>query len=248
MLFNPIKIVCLEEIREVVEFVNRTIESELSMQQLSDFTKWDFHFVEDISEDNFSVEDVGIPDLEDYYEHVVSLVVDHFGIELDFSFLATKVAQELTEKQVITIIKEINNITKTGAERVYLHDIRSKYKKSKVYLELSFLLDDEPDIVEVLRIADMSRPINVDGDIVESKDFLRLTGDGRHSNRGWNIEYNPKTNLLYKKNWSNWQGEGSYYDEITLKDFLEIIKNTQDVGHTRRHVKGLKQYIEAISN
>lgn len=221
MLFNPTKFVVLEEIRQTVEFVNRTIEKELSMQQLSNFAKWDFHFVEDITDEiditidfnralkivvkeypelDFNhwrtsgkitfdgegvwfsdgnswqldealddetaqplydeltnhvnlesvfdaTQDVGIVDLQDYYEHVVQPIVEEFNIELDFSFLATDVAQELTQVQVITVLKEVNSIDKSNSETVTLHRLREKYKKSKTLTGLSFLVDEDIEVI-----------------------------------------------------------------------------------------------------
>jgi len=244
MVYQKVTFLVLDDIKDVVEFVVRSIEQELTNPQLSNLQDWDIQYVADINEDD---DGISIIDLEDFFEDYVTHVVNRFNIDLDFSFLETNVATELTQIQIITILKEVNSFSKTNSETVTLHRLREKYKNAKTFLELSFIIEDEPDILKILEIMSMDQPVNVDGEIIESGGFVWLTGDGRHSNRGWDIYFDPSTKALYKESWSKWQGEGSYYDGYSIQRFLELLEYTIDVSHLRRHIKGFKQYISSIT-
>ena len=221
MILNNITFVCENfKIQPVVEEVLSMISENLSMEQQSRFNQWDVRF-ENINPDDMT--SVFFSDLEDFTERFIEPMVEVFDISIDFSFLKNKVVQNLSESEIIKILR-IANIDQDETE------------------ELSYKINIDM-IITLLEIANMGNPVSTGETIIDLDHYKIIYEDGRFSNERLEIYFSPTTKRLLLHKWSMWQGGEDYYKSLPLKDYLPLMF-TGD--HPERAIEGFKQILSML--
>lgn len=242
MLINNIEFISDNfSIQRVVSEIQIMISEKLNMEQQVQMNKWEIFFDHKIDrEDNLSVY---FGDLQDLYESYIKPLVEHFSLDLKFDFLLEPVTQDLTESQIIVVLRYLNERKMTSNDHVVLNRLRMKYLKSKEMLSLALLFPNEKQILKILELLEMKQPVRVANEFVDLDDYVEIYADGRFNNIGFEIYFNPDKKSLLRRDWSMWQGITDKYSYITFSQYLDILYHGD---HPNRALDGLKHLISML--
>lgn len=91
------------------------------------------------------------------------------------------------------------------------------------------------------RILSADNPVNVNGEIEDLKDYVKIFSDGRWGHSGFSYYYNEKTHSLIMYSWDNWQPPTSGYEKATIEDYVGRMMNATDDNHFQRYIDGFKK-------
>lgn len=240
MLINDIEFISDNfTIQRIVSEIQIMISEKLNMEQQAQMNKWEVFFDHKIDrEDNLSIY---FGDLQDLYESYIKPLVEHFSLDLKFDFLLEPVTQDLTESQIIVVLRYLNERKMTSNDHVVLNRLRVKYLKAKQNLSLALLFPEEKSLLQILELLDMKNPVRVNNSEFEDlTDFVEIYSDGHFSSKGFRIYFNPDKKLMVKEYWSMWQGEEDRYSYFSFEKYLNLLYHGD---HPNRAIEGLKHLI-----